>query len=124
MKAFERHYQILMILNEKREVTVGYLAKEFNVSEKTIFRDVWFLSDFILIRTVQGRYGGGISYMDNYRYCNYKFYMTEEQERLLNKIINESKETGMCQLFSCEIIVLSSIIEKYSRIVVESRHSL
>ena len=124
MKSFERHYSILQILNEKKEVTTGYLAKEFDVSEKTILRDIWFLSDFLPIRTVQGRYGGGISYMDNYRYCDYKFYMSEEQERLLNKIINESKETGICQLSSCEIIVLSSIIEKYSRIVVESRHSL
>ena len=58
MKSFERQYRILMILNEKREVTIGYLAKEFDVSEKTVFRDVWYLSAFLPIRTVQGRYGG------------------------------------------------------------------
>ena len=51
MKAFERQYKILKILNEKREVTVGYLAKEFNVSEKTVSvrRTLFQVQDFIIL---------------------------------------------------------------------------
>lgn len=119
MKAFERHYSILQILNEKREVTTGYLAKEFEVSEKTILRDVWFLSDFLPIRTCQGKYGG-ISFVDGYRYCDYKFYMVEEQERLLNKIINESRETGVYHITPTEIVILSDILKKYCRVKIKS----
>lgn len=120
MKSFERQYRILMILNEKREVTIGYLAKEFDVSEKTVFRDVWYLSAFLPIRTVQGRYGGGISYIENFMYCDYKFYMSREQESLITKIINESIQSGKCQLDNSEIIILSDIIKKYSKKVIKS----
>lgn len=122
MKAFERHYRILQIINEKRQVTIGYLANELEVSDKTIMRDIWFLSDFLPIRTTPGRYGGGVSYMDDYRYCDYKFYITEEQERLLNKIINDAKSTGICHLSSYDIVILNKIIKKYSKIVVKTKN--
>ena len=121
MKAFERHYRILQIINEKRQVTIGYLANELEVSDKTIMRDIWFLSDFLPIRTTPGRYGGGVSYMDDYRYCDYKFYITEEQEQLLNKIINETKSKGVCILSDFELVVLSEIIEKYSKTIIKSK---
>lgn len=115
MKPFERQYRILHIINQKREVTVGYLANELEVSDRTIMRDILCLSDFIPIRTTQGRYGGGVSYVDGYRYCDYKFYMTEEQERVLNKIIYEIINNGICTLMASEIQILSDIIKKYSK---------
>ena len=119
MKAFERQYKILKILNERREVTVGYLAKEFNVSEKTVFRDIWFLSGFLPIRTIQGRYNGGVSFMDDYRYCDFKFYMTNEQVMVIRKIIDESVEMGVCYVSPTEIIILSNILKKYQKITVK-----
>lgn len=118
MKSFERQYKILKILNERHEVTVGYLAKEFNVSEKTVFRDIWFLRGFLPIRTIQGRYNGGVSFMDDYRYCDFKFYMTYEQVMVIRRIINESVEMGMCFVSPAEIIILSNILKKYQKVII------
>ncbi len=115
MKSFERHHRILLILNEKRKVTIGYLAQELEVSEKTIMRDVWYLSDFIPVCSTPGRYGGGISYIEGYRYCDYKFYISEDQEKLLNKIATECQARGECKLTSSEIEILLNIIKKYSK---------
>lgn len=114
MKAFERHYQILMILNEKRHVTVSCLANEFNVSERTILRDISDLSGFLPIRTMQGRYYGGVSYVDDYTYCDYKFYMEEGHIKLLNKIVFEIKTYGFCTLSLEELKSMTEIIDKYS----------
>ena len=114
MKAFERHYQILMILNEKRYVTVSCLANELNVSERTILRDISDLSGFLPIRTMQGRYGGGVSYIDDYIYCDYKFYMKEEHQKVLNKIVFEIKAYGFCTLSLEELKIMAEIIDKYS----------
>lgn len=115
MKASERHYQILMILNEKRYVTVSCLANELNVSERTILRDISDLSGFIPIRTMQGRYGGGVSYIDDYTYCDYKFYMKEEHQKVLNKIVFEIKTYGFCILTFYEIESVIEIVNKYSK---------
>ncbi len=115
MKTLERQYKLLIIVNRKRTTTVAELAAELNVSERTILRDISDLSGFLPIRTIQGRYGGGVSYVDDYTYCDYKFYMTEEQSELLNKIVIETKTKGFCKLTSYEIEILINIIKKYSK---------
>ena len=114
MKAFERHYQILMILNEKRYVTVSCLANELNVSERTILRDISDLSGFLPIRTTQGRYGGGVTFINDYRYCDYKFYMEENCIKVLNKVVFEIKTYGFCTLSLEELKSVAEIIDKYS----------
>lgn len=114
MKAFERHYQILMILNEKRYVTVSCLANEIDVSERTILRDISYLSEFLPIRTTQGRYGGGVSFINDYRYCDYKFYMEENCIKVLNKVVFEIKTYGFCTLSLEELKSVAEIIDKYS----------
>lgn len=114
MKAFERHYQILMILNEKRYVTVSCLANELNVSERTILRDISDLSGFLPIRTTQGRYGGGVSFINDYRYCDYKFYMEEKCIKVLNKVILEIKTYGSCTLSLEDLKIMDETIDKYS----------
>lgn len=115
MKAFERQYKILKIINEKGNITVELLANELETSKRTILRDISDLSGFLPIRTTQGRYYGGVSYVDDYTYCDCKFYMTEEQSELLNKIVTETKTKGFCKLTSYEIELLINIIKKYSK---------
>ena len=104
----------MQIINRKREVTIGYLANELGVSDRTIMRDIWFLSEFLPITTTPGR-NGGVSYVDGYLYCDYKFYITKEQERVLLKIINETETEGNCKLDQTEILILSDIIRKYAK---------
>ena len=66
MKA-ERLIGILSILLQEEKVTAPVLAKKFEVSRRTINRDIENLCKAgIPIRTVQGT-GGGISIMDGYR---------------------------------------------------------
>lgn len=61
-----RLFQILYLLVEKRAVTAGELARRFEVSERTIYRDVDALSDAgIPIYTQKGQ-GGGIRLMDQF----------------------------------------------------------
>lgn len=115
MKAFERQYKILKIINEKRNITVELLANELETSKRTILRDISDLSGFLPIRSIQGRYGGGISFVDGYRYCDYQFYMTEEQVVVLNKIVYEIKKHGFCKLTFQEIEIVTDIIKKHSQ---------
>ena len=88
MDAFERRYKILMILNKRCQETVANLAIELGASERTILRDIAYLSTFLPIITLQGKYGC-VKFFNNYRYCDYKFYITEEQERILKRIITD-----------------------------------
>ncbi|MBK1812732.1 YafY family transcriptional regulator [Clostridium sp. YIM B02505] len=61
-----RLFEILMLLLDKRKVTSTELAKKFEVSVRTIYRDVEALSSAgIPIYTTTGK-NGGIHLMDNY----------------------------------------------------------
>lgn len=63
----ERLIGILTVLLKKEQVTAPYLAEKFEVSRRTINRDVDALCQAgIPIVTTQGRYGG-ISIMEGYR---------------------------------------------------------
>lgn len=66
MKA-DRHIGILSILLQKDKVTASELAEKFEVSRRTIIRDIEDISKAgIPIATSQGQ-GGGISIMDGFR---------------------------------------------------------
>lgn len=61
-----RLFEIIYILINKKRVTAGELAEHFEVSRRTILRDIDTLTIAgIPIYTSQGR-GGGISILDNY----------------------------------------------------------
>lgn len=61
-----RLFQILYLLVERRAVTAGELAERFEVSERTIYRDVDALSAAgIPVYTQKGK-GGGIRLMDQF----------------------------------------------------------
>lgn len=62
----DRLFSIVQILINKKMVTAGELAEHFNVSVRTIYRDIDILSaNGIPVYCSQGK-GGGISILDNY----------------------------------------------------------
>ena len=61
-----RLFQILFYLVEKRRATAKELAEEFEVSERTIYRDVDILSSAGIPIYAQKGPGGGIRLMDQY----------------------------------------------------------
>ena len=83
MNLYERRMKILSLLSLKRNETIGALAREFNVSEMTISRDLDFLSLNYPIYTKQGAHGG-VFLMDGYYTSN--SYLTLEQENSLKRL--------------------------------------
>ena len=77
MKATERRQAILDVLVLRREDTVENLAHEFDVSERTIQRDVAELS------LTYPKYGGGIKVAAWYR--PYRRTLAPEQSKAIRK---------------------------------------
>ncbi|MBO6270516.1 MAG: HTH domain-containing protein [Clostridium sp.] len=83
MNATERRQAILDALVFRREDTVENLAHEFDVSERTIQRDVAELSLSYPIESVAGRYGGGIKMATWYH--PYRRTLAPEQSDAIRK---------------------------------------
>ncbi len=60
MNKYERHRQIIRLVRARGSDTIKNLAMEFEVSERTISRDIEELSLTKPIYTKSGRYGGGV----------------------------------------------------------------
>ena len=58
MKIYERQFEILRLLNERKFVTMSSMAKEFEVTTRTIFSDIVALTERYAIKTTQGHNGG------------------------------------------------------------------
>lgn len=77
-----RLFEIVYIMLDKRHITAKELAEHFEVSVRTIYRDLDVLSSAgIPIYTMQGT-GGGIYIYDNYRF-NQSILTKEEQKQIL-----------------------------------------
>lgn len=79
----ERRQMILDYLLERRATTRYELSNHFNVSLRTIERDILILSCSYPIMTIQGG-GGGIKIADGYR-LGMK-YLSESQAALLKQL--------------------------------------
>ena len=106
-----RLLQILFILLEKGSVTAPALAEKFEVSARTIYRDIDALSAAgIPIYAVRGK-GGGIFLQDNYALDKVLFTDEEQKEILIAiqslKLINGSLSTSL-------VSKLSSLFKKES----------
>lgn len=66
MTTTERRAQLVELLCLRRRDTIGNLAAELDVNERTIRRDVEALTLSYPIETVCGRYGGGVKLADWY----------------------------------------------------------
>ncbi|CAH0121113.1 hypothetical protein PAE9249_03639 [Paenibacillus sp. CECT 9249] len=80
--AENRLFQMVYLLLEKRSMTAPELAEHFEVSVRTIYRDIDILSATgIPVYTTQGK-GGGISIRDNF-VLNKSFISEQEQRQIL-----------------------------------------
>jgi predicted DNA-binding transcriptional regulator YafY len=66
--SISRHFEIVYKLLDKKTITAGELAKHFEVSTRTIYRDIDILSAAgIPVYSSKGK-GGGISLLDGYSF--------------------------------------------------------
>ena len=100
----ERRQMILEYLLEHRETTRFELSNHFNVSLRTIERDILILSCSYPIITIQGG-GGGIKIADCYR-LGMK-YLSESQAALLEQL----SET----LSGKDLEIMQSILKIFSK---------
>lgn len=114
MNALDRRNEILRILNSRKSITVPELAKRFEVSERTILRDITYLSSSAPIVTTQGKHGG-ISLMSGYKYNDYRYYLGTEQASVLDKIISQCRQSGTCNLSLDDLVCIEGIKDKYVR---------
>lgn len=85
MNAAERQDAIFQILCRERYATLEHLAIKFEVSRITIQRDITALSCTYPIKTVRGRYGGGV-YLEGWYHPN-RGSLTNQQRALLHKLL-------------------------------------
>lgn len=87
MGTADRRTAILETLVRRRYDKMANLALEFGVSLRTVRRDIEALSLEAPIRTVQGRYGGGVYILDTYSY--HKKFLNQEQIEVIKKTIEQ-----------------------------------
>ena len=100
----ERRFLILEYLLEHRKATREILSAQFNVSMRTIERDVLILSCSFPIRAIQGK-DGGIKIADGYN-LGMK-YLSELQSALLEKL--SENLTGE------DLLIMQSILKTFSK---------
>lgn len=113
MGTAERRNAILKVLCRRRYETVGNLAAEFEVSERTIRRDIEILSYTEPIYTQSGRHAGGVYVVDGYHPD--RMYMSEEEIAILQKIKDEASRSNSCLLLPGEEKTLERMIRNYAK---------
>ena len=113
MGTTERRNAILKALCRRRYETIGNLATEFEVSERTIRRDVEILSYTEPIYTQSGRHAGGVYVVDGYHMD--RMYMSEEEIALLKKIRDAANQQNAGLLLPGEEKTLERIIRAYAK---------
>ena len=83
MTALERRQAILEALCIRRRDKIENLAFEFDVSEKTIRRDLLELSLSYPVYTVTGRYHSGVYIADDY-YLGKQYLSSEELQTIIS----------------------------------------
>ncbi len=104
MSLWDRRKAILAYLNDRRYDTVRNLAETFQVSERTIRKDIEELSCSYPIQTVRGRYGGGIYIAEWFHWQSN--VLSPMQEELLRRLL--------LTLTGEDVIIMRSILVKFS----------
>lgn len=113
MEASERRQEILKHLCRERSTTICSLAVLFEVSERTIQRDISILSLKHPIYTQFGRYNGGVYMQDGY-YSEF-LYLSDEECGVLKKTLSFAYQKQICDLDDDEKKILKNIIKKHSK---------
>ena len=103
LTAYERRESIKALIIKNRFATAQELAYRYGVSQRTIFRDIMYLSSRLPITTKVG--GGGGIFLDS-DFENPKQYLNAEEENLLLRL----SET----LSKKDMLIIHNIINKFS----------
>ena len=109
MGTAERRIEIMKLLCRKRHETMSNLAAEFNVSIRTIKRDIDELTFLMPIYVKSGRYDGGVYVAENYSMD--RMYMSSIEVELLIKVKKITQEKLSCK----ENDLLEHIIKSYTK---------
>lgn len=109
----ERRNAILKALCRRRYETISNLATEFEVSERTIRRDIEVLSYTEPIYTQTGRHAGGVYVVDGYSAD--RMYMSEDEIALLCKIKDAVSDSDFHFLLPGEEKTLERMIQTYTK---------
>ena len=111
MGTAERRLEILKYLCRHRRATMPQLAEMFDVSVRTIQRDIFEIeSTFHVPLDIRcGKYDGGVYVIEDYSFD--RAYMYDEELALLSKIRGLVKDL----LTEQENALLSQIIKTYSK---------
>jgi predicted DNA-binding transcriptional regulator YafY len=108
MSQLSRLISILTLLKSKRLLTATELAAKYDVSVRTIYRDIRKLEDAgIPVYTIEGR---GYSLMDNYTVAPVQF--TEKQANALitaQHIVSQSKDASFVNEFNEALTKIKSV---------------
>lgn len=105
MTATERREAIVQLLCKRNHETVGNIAFEFNVSTRTIMRDIAKLSLSYPVYTVPGKYNGGVYIADDY-YIGKQYFTDVELQTIISLMAKADDDQKM---------VLLGIIKKYGK---------
>lgn len=110
MTQLARLISILTLLRSKRLLTATALAEKYDVSVRTIYRDIRKLEEAgVPVYTIEGR---GYSLVDNYAIAPVQF--TEKQANALitaEHIINQSKDVSFVNDFKEALIKIKSVFK-------------
>lgn len=111
MGTAERRLEILKYLCKARKATMPQLAEIFDVSVRTIQRDIFEIEEtFRVPLDIRcGKYEGGVYVIGDYTFE--RAYMHEDELSLLSKIQDLVKD----QLSDKENALLSQIIKNYTK---------
>ncbi|WP_406684268.1 YafY family transcriptional regulator [Seonamhaeicola sp. MEBiC1930] len=110
MSQLPRLISILTLLKSKRLLTATELSKKYDVSIRTIYRDIRKLEEAgVPVTTIEGR---GYSIMDHYTVPPVQF--TEKQANALitaQHIVNQSKDVSFVTDFNEALIKIKSVFK-------------
>ncbi len=109
MQVNNRLFEIIYILMQKKKVTAKELADRFEVSTRTIYRDIETLSSAnIPIYSSKGK-GGGIGLLEEY-VLNKTILSEEEQNQILFALQGTKKVSGQDEKDILEKLSLFQIL--------------
>ncbi len=111
VNSIDRRNKIKEILFFRKHITTIELANEFEVSNRTIRRDIEVLSRTEGIYTVQGRYSGGI-YVTKWFNPYYKKVTSSDIELLL-KILFYIENVYVTDFSKQDVIIYKSILKNH-----------
>ena len=113
LNAAERRSEIIRFLYRRKYTTISALSIKFEVSERTIRRDIDVIEESVELDRKAGRYGGGIyiSKSDS----NYSNYLTPSEEDLILKIIEYANKNKPYTATSEELNILKQLLITHTK---------